>query len=66
MHSLPRYIAFKKGGNVPIIMPGEIHGDVEHGQQGVYCADTENRGAGGWRGFRRIGGMRYPRLVLVP
>lgn len=50
MHPFPRYIPFKKGRKLPVIMHGEVHGDVEHRQQGVYCADTENDGADGWGG----------------
>lgn len=48
MYTVARYIFIEKGGKLFIGMHGEIYGHVEHGQQGVHCADTED-GRANWR-----------------
>ena len=51
MYTFTQHITVKKGGKLFIGMHGEIYGHMEYGQQGVYCADTEDGGAS-WR--RRV------------
>jgi len=48
MRSETRVISVERRTDVLYAVHGEVHGDVEYGQQAVYCTDTTRE----WKGER--------------